>query len=240
MCTVTFVPFTTGNFILTQNRDEGYERDISLIPQVYERTNKLLLYPKDTVGNGTWMATSNTGLTACLLNGAFEKHKRNLPYSKSRGLILLDLFEFDHVNNFVKEYSFNNIEPFTIIAIDNNTEGYELIWDEKKLHCSKFNTAEHQIWSSSTLYTAEQKKERHQWFFDKVKSNNLNNVKDAINFHFLTEKTKLENSILMKRKKVGTVSITSVHVSEHNTEMNYIDVINKEENKVSFAGSVFN
>ena len=240
MCTVSFVPFTTGNFILTQNRDEGYERSYSLMPQVYKNSNKLLLYPKDPVGNGTWIATSSNGLTACLLNGAFEKHKRNLPYSKSRGLILLDLFKFDHVSDFIKKYSLNNIEPFTIIAIDGNKEGYELIWDENKLHCTKFNTTEHQIWSSSTLYTPEQKKQRHQWYFNKVKEDQLKNQNDILDFHLLTDISNLDNSILMQREKVGTVSVTSIHVSEQNTEMTYVDVISKEERKVSLIDSVIN
>ncbi|MBT8196271.1 MAG: hypothetical protein HKO56_03545, partial [Bacteroidia bacterium] len=153
MCTVTYVPLKSNSYILTQNRDEGYNRPHALSPKIYNQEGSSLLYPKDPVGNGTWMATSDNGLSACLLNGAFEKHKRNLPYDKSRGLILLDLFAYGNVPDFISDYKLNNIEPFTIIAIDKRNGGFEIAWDENILHSNKFSLDQHQIWSSSTLYS---------------------------------------------------------------------------------------
>jgi len=239
MCTVTFVPLKNNKYILTQNRDEGFNRPHALQPEVYNQKDISLLYPKDPVGNGTWMASSNTGLTACLLNGAFEKHKRQLPYRKSRGLILLDLFQFTQVNDFIQKYDLDNIEPFTIIAIDNNIGGFEIAWDEKELHCSKFHLNEHQIWSSSTLYTPVQKAERHQWYNERIELGQMNNWNDVMQFHLQTD-ANTENTILMKREHVGTVSVTSVHNENEFTEMNYMDLQNNDQVKVTLSTAVLN
>lgn len=229
MCTVTYVPLGNNNFILTQNRDEGFERPKSHLPLVYRNKHHKLLYPKDPVGNGTWMAVSDNKITACLLNGAFEKHKRNLPYNKSRGLVLLDLFEYEHIRNFVDDYAFDNIEPFTIISVDNNQNGYEIIWDEKQIHCNLFDVKKPNIWSSSTLYNTEQKKERHQWYFDKVNNIKKFDWSEIIDFHLNGGTPYTENSILMKRPQVGTVSITSIQVSDELISMQYLDLYSKQK-----------
>ena len=238
MCTVTYVPLGNNNFILTQNRDEGFDRPKSLLPEIYRNKDHRLIYPKDPVGKGTWMAVSDNRISACLLNGAFEKHKRNLPYQKSRGLVLLDVFEFDHISEFVKNYSFDNIEPFTIISVDNNHKGYEVVWDEKKIHCIPFDVNKPNIWSSSTLYTNDQKKERHQWYYNKIESSNEFNWKEITDFHLNGGIPYTENSIIMKRPKVGTVSITSIKVSDNLISMQYLDLYAKQKSEISMSASI--
>lgn len=91
MCTVTYLPVSTG-FVLTQNRDEAPTRSPQIISKE-KRFGTELLFPKDTKAGGTWIATARDGRTACLLNGAFEKHKHEPPYRLSRGLVLLDFLD---------------------------------------------------------------------------------------------------------------------------------------------------
>ncbi|MBK9018424.1 MAG: NRDE family protein [Saprospiraceae bacterium] len=38
-----------------------------------------LIFPRDTAAGGTWIAASDTNRVACLLNGAFVKHKHQPP-----------------------------------------------------------------------------------------------------------------------------------------------------------------
>ena len=48
MCTVSFIPLSNEDFILTSNRDESPNRK-TLTPQKYEINNVQLLFPKDEV-----------------------------------------------------------------------------------------------------------------------------------------------------------------------------------------------
>ena len=50
-----------------------------------------IIFPKDPKAGGTWYAIDEFGTILVLLNGADEKHKVQLPYRKSRGLIVLDI-----------------------------------------------------------------------------------------------------------------------------------------------------
>lgn len=116
MCTVTFVPTSTG-FILTSNRDEKNYRP-TLPPEIHVVNGKKLLFPKDEEAGGTWIATNNQHQTVCLLNGAFETHVKNPPYRKSRGLILLESFGYDSFAEFAENVDLENIEPFTLLLIE--------------------------------------------------------------------------------------------------------------------------
>lgn len=91
MCTVTYISTPKG-FVLTSNRDEIISRSDTVLTEEKSAFGERLFYPKDPLANGTWFAFTPTRLV-CLLNGGFTKHKRVLPYRKSRGLIVLERFQ---------------------------------------------------------------------------------------------------------------------------------------------------
>ena len=93
MCTVTFLPLPNQGFVLTSNRDVGYQREKALDPSTYEEEEVSLFYPKDGKAGGTWIGTSRNNRLICLLNGGFENHKRASSYPKSRGLIVKELLK---------------------------------------------------------------------------------------------------------------------------------------------------
>src|SRR3954465_10304679 len=90
MCTVTFIPVKDKVYI-TSNRDEKVVRKQALQPAEYYRKGAKLLFPKDPDAGGTWIALHENGNAVVLLNGAFEKHKPNPPYLRSRGIVMLDI-----------------------------------------------------------------------------------------------------------------------------------------------------
>lgn len=92
MCTVIYIPLNDG-FVLTSSRDEKVHRP-TLKPKAYLHKNNILVYPKDEIANVTWIAASNKNRIACLLNGAYQNHERKDYYSKSRGQVLIDCFEY--------------------------------------------------------------------------------------------------------------------------------------------------
>ena len=227
MCTVTFLPLGENNFVLTSNRDELKER-VTLPPKKYTENEVQLLYPKDALAGGTWIGVSDKKRLVCVLNGGFTKHIREKAYLKSRGVIAKEVLKLNNLQQYIKLLDLNGVEPFTMIIVEwdkKNVSLFELIWDASKKHFSKLKN-QPKIWSSSTLYSNEVKEQRKRWFADWLKSTttNSNNILD---FHH-SEIGSKEQSILMKRSYIETVSITQVLKQNHQIEMRYEDVVHSE------------
>ena len=207
MCTVTFLPLNKREFILTSNRDEDVLRARALPVQEYLINNRTIFFPKDPKANGTWIAYDVKGYTLCLLNGAYEKHIPKNEYKKSRGLMLLDFYNYNEPEDFVEHYDFNGIEPFTLIMAyscsdTDKVKLYELKWDEKEAKLYKHDSALPQIWSSATLYSIEVVEERKMWFANWIEKNSSYTNDDILFFHhFGAGQTheKLNNAILIKK-----------------------------------------
>lgn len=220
MCTVTYIP-TKDGFFLTSNRDESPARTTDL-PKVYELRNGAckIVYPRDVEAGGTWIAMASSGQVACLLNGAFVKHQRHLPYRKSRGLILLEYFEGYSPLSFAECVDLYNIEPFTIILI-NQDEFCELRYDGKKRHIQMLSKSQPYIWSSATLYHEVEAKQKENHFLSWLKSDPSLNIEEIMQFHGLHN----SNGYLLDKPCVKTISITSVHMQQDMLEMRYADLL---------------
>ena len=228
MCTVTFLPVDSFQFILTSNRDESPDRKRAIAPQEYYNNNQKIIFPKDGEAGGTWIATSETHFTLCLLNGAFEFHHHHPPYKLSRGLMLLDFFKFSAAGDFEKKYDFSGIEPFTLLIIDHNKEIKitEIRWDEnEKLFISNKDPLTPHIWSSATLYSKQTIMEREKWFGQWLENNKNYEIEDILRFHHFGGDGNIYNDIMMKREKVKTISVTSVNNKNGNIEMIYEDLL---------------
>lgn len=211
MCTLSFYPKPHNDgFILTFSRDETPSRSTVDIVKDVERG---LMYPKDALHGGTWFAVSRiNGRFTCLLNGAFELHERQLPYRKSRGLMVLESFDYETIEDFWRSYDLTNIEPFTMISGENN-RFWELRWDGLKRHSRQINNQKPEIWSSCTLYNQAVRGTREGWFSDF-----LNDKKGGVaaaqlwRFHQTPDLEAPENGILMRRPSgVETVSMTQLN-----------------------------
>ena len=211
MCTLSFYPKPDSDgFILTFSRDEMPNRSTV---EIVNDAKRGLIYPKDALHGGTWFAIDQAnGRFTCLLNGAFEIHKRQLPYRKSRGLVLLDSFDYLDIEDFWNRYNFTNIEPFTIISGENN-HFWELRWDGNERHSRQLNNMKSEIWSSCTLYNQKVRSAREDWFSNFLKSKK--GFLDADNlqqFHQTPHTEEPQNGILMHRPfGPETVSITQLN-----------------------------
>lgn len=232
MCTVTYLPLENEGFILTSNRDESPMRK-TLPPQKYIENDVELIYPKDELAGGTWIGMSNKNRLVCLLNGGFEKHKRNTYYRMSRGVVVKKILSVDDPVGYIEDFDFDNIEPFTIVLVDWNDqlETYELVWDGTQRHFQQLDQ-EPRIWSSSTLYTSEMKEERKVWFNDWLTEHQEYNQKEILDFHQSTDKGTEGTTLKMKRPYVETVSVTSVVKTDEEHSLKYIDVKNLSEKEM--------
>jgi len=236
MCTVSFLPLGGNDFILTSNRDEKDSREIAKPPFIYNHNHLNVAYPQDPKAKGTWIAAAENGYILCLLNGGFVYHKSKPPYRKSRGIVLLDFFNYNNVNQFVVNYDFKGIEPFTLIIIESRSalKIYELRWDGKQIHISYKDQKQTQLWSSVTLYSPEIIEEREQWFKTwKQKQKEGYTAENIKEFHLIGGKGDKENDLLMRRAEVFTVSVTQIVKKDKEVLMNYTDCLRHSENSIS-------
>jgi len=223
MCTVTFIPSGDGCYI-TSNRDEKQVRKPALAPREYTHGYSLLTYPKDADAGGTWIAMKDNGDAAVLLNGAFLKHTSNPPYSKSRGLVFLDIFTAVEPTDNFKEVNLFNIEPFTLILY---TAGQlnECRWDGNNKHSKILDEGIPHIWSSVTLYDEEVVDRRRQWFENWLVRHPSPTQQDILDFHRFGGDGDTHNDLRMNRNgKMLTVSITGVEMRNDLARMRYLDL----------------
>jgi uncharacterized protein with NRDE domain len=232
MCTVSFVKHSSG-FSLTSNRDEVSSRP-TLPPEAYQEYDQVLVYPNDEIADGTWIATSESNISLCLLNGAFEKHQRNLPYNRSRGQVLKERFGFESHQSFISQVNLKNVEPFTLLMIDHkNLSDIDfkiLIWDESKKHILNVDTNAAHIWASSTLYDKEQRKMRKKWFADFILKNQKPDSASLFNFHTGSyTKNKKEDIVMQRNNELKTVSVSQINISKNQNSFIYRDIEKEQE-----------
>lgn len=222
MCTVSIVP-TINGLILTSSRDEQKERP-TLAPQYYLRGTRRLWYPKDMQSGGTWLAfEEETGRIACLLNGAFDAHVRASSYRKSRGQILLESFDYDDSTVLLDCLDLDGIEPFTLLLL-NSFEGAirELRWDGDQKHFIELDMKEPKIWSSATLYSVTESRERERWFREWLKANPAERI---LEFHQGSHGSDPMYDIRMVRSGgLQTVSISQIRIKGAEVTLSYQEI----------------
>jgi len=224
MCTVSFVPLNEIDFVLTSNRDEAPNR-LSLAPDYFELNQTKVLFPKDESSGGTWIGASEKNRVLCILNGGFSLHERLPNYRLSRGIIVKDLLVCENLKTSIKEYDFKDIEPFTLVIVDwtESLKCFELIWDGDAKHFNEL-PLEPQIWSSTTLFTSEMKRERKEWF-DKFKVKRNLTPSTLLNFHKTAGKGNNDYGVIMDRGFVKTTSITQIVKEKETLLMDFFDLI---------------
>jgi len=227
MCTVTYLPKGENQFILTSNRDEAPKRSAAGIIKE-ERNEKQMLFPRDPLANGTWIATSSSNQLVCVLNGAFEKHNHRPPYRLSRGIMALDFFSFASAKQFFSTFDFEGIEPFTMIIFDDGIL-YELRWDETMAWVKELATDESHIWASCTLYNEAWQEKRRQWFDEWKENNKLFTQQEILDFHHQGgEGNEMFDVVMNWQNRVRTTSITSIFKKANEVEMRFEDLLANE------------
>jgi len=226
MCTVTYLPFGPKHFILTSNRDETINRKTAEFPFSKSFLDKNIIYPRDGAAGGSWIAAADNHVVMCLLNGAFEKHKHQPPYKMSRGLMLMEAMECIRPEEFIKNFDFEGIEPFTLIMIYHESEIklIEFRWDGKSKYITVKDAKTPAIWSSSTLYPKEVVAKREEKFNAWLKQNPEYELWGIRSFHQQTDPSDPENAFQMKRANgLQTVSTTSIEMKPDSVSMYYQD-----------------
>ena len=220
MCTLSYLPLENGYFVVN-NRDESPLRGQAHEPQIFALNGRQVLAPIDSEGLGTWIGVNDSGKLACLMNGAFEVHIKQSHYRKSRGKITLEFLQANDDLNYFDELDLDNIEPFTLILIDNSNIKV-LRWDAVDKHIEILSNDKAYNWSSATLYDSKTISERRT-FFDQYNSTFAEQKEKLVAWH----KDEIINSpsILLKRPEVASISITTISKGHEGFELNYEDLL---------------
>ncbi|MBS3912988.1 MAG: NRDE family protein [Bacteroidetes bacterium] len=208
MCTVSYIPLESG-FVLTSNRDENPFRD-TLEPFEYQLNDKIVTFPKDKIAGGTWIAHDQKGRTACLLNGGFIKHKRKTAYKRSRGFVVLDVYNYDTNLEFIMCVNLNGFEPFTFVLVEPGIrmQLISFVWDGKRKYARLLNSDQPYLWSSSTLYNQDVHDDRVKAFMKWIEVNSQITPHSILDYH--KDNYNIKIGELIGNEGVETVSITQI------------------------------
>lgn len=225
MCTVTYVRQNDSTIVLTSNRDERIHR-ITTIPEKYTIGDRWAIFPKDNHAGGTWISMGSKGIACCLLNGAFEMHERKPMYSRSRGQVLLDVFRFETLDEFIDKVDLSGVEPFTLVLVNViNGDLKDLIWDEKRKHVREYDQNGNHFWSSAYVYSRPIAIEREQHFRELSEKKKLNHEEVLL----LHSKTKGEGGFLLKTEwGIETISISQLLLRPDKGSFYYEDLLKKD------------
>ena len=233
MCTVSFVA-TNDKIIITSNRDEKIVRPSAIPPRSYTVNGKNLIFPKDPKAGGTWFVANADGVILVLLNGADEKHEVQLPYRKSRGLIVLDMISSLSPKDFWNAIDLDNIEPFTLVLFQNNAL-FQLRWNGKEKRTTPLDIHQNHIWSSSTLYSSSIREKRADWFHTFMDTNPEISESKMHDFHRYTEEGNDENGLVINRnEEMKTLSITQAVIEKNKVVILHYDLIAQQDFSTSF------
>ncbi len=226
MCTVSYISIN-GKRYLTSNRDEHISRPAALKPNEELVNNCRVLYPKDPKAGGTWFAVNENGVTAVLLNGAFQRHLPGAAYRLSRGVVLLNI-----VSNAAPAFHFerielNAIEPFTIILLEHQ-QLLELRWDGMNKYRRELNIEDNHIWSSVTLYDKDAMEKREKLFKEFISSTSTVTEKSIIDFHHNDNDDSENGFIINRNNELKTFSITQTVYEPPTIKMNHYDLLKEE------------
>ncbi|WMN06266.1 NRDE family protein [Marivirga arenosa] len=240
MCTLTYLPLSEEQYILTTNRDESPERGQAGFPSYHHVEGKNIIYPADPKAGGTWIATSDNGISVCLLNGANEPHEFNPPYRMSRGKVVIEAIECIKPDEFFKNYDFSGIEPFTMVVLfhDPQLKILEFKWDGNNTSLEEKDVSKPQIWASAQLYTQQAINNRKEWFAKWLKENQNFTVEAIRDFHRNAGSGDLENDMVMDRGEVKTVSITSIYSLKGVINMAHKNLLNEKYQEITLSQHV--
>lgn len=228
MCTVTFIPLGGREFALTSNRDVSYARPPASPPDIHLDHGVGLLYPKDGKAGGTWIGSSRDNRLICLLNGGFENHRRQPEYRKSRGLIVTELLAAEDLSERLRSLDLTGIEPFTLVLVEwaRDLDLGEFVWDGDEKHHRSLPLAP-RIWSSSTLFDRTMRQTRRGWFESWKRKEGLA-PQAMMRFHREAGSGDDEVGVVLRRKRVGTVSITQF-VNREGLSVHYEALVSDQE-----------
>jgi uncharacterized protein with NRDE domain len=225
------MPLNGEQFVITSNRDERIARPtLSPVTEVIGATK--VIFPKDLEAGGTWIAAGDNGRICCLLNGAYVSHEKKSSYSKSRGKLVLAVFECEDIYDFFNHCNLEEVEPFTLIVIETEDEMklIEFRWNSVCKQVRDLDVDRPYLWSSATLYNFRIREKREAWFKEWILTSKSIDREKILKFHSSSHGSDPENDLVMERANgLRTVSITQIELYRDSLNMHYHDLLKNQK-----------
>lgn len=216
MCTVSIIALSAGSgaYRLVTNRDEQRCRAPGEPPAWRMLGGVKAIAPRDPVGGGTWVATTEAGLTLCLLNGNLEPPPPPPARPRTRGEIiglLVGIGSIDAIITASSELDLTSYPPFRLVCVEPGTHRpriADMVWNGRVI----VRTPDHRApacFVSSGLGDSRVAP-RLPLFAESVGRAPTPESQDA--FHRYVWPERPEISVCMSREDARTVSITSITV----------------------------
>lgn len=217
MCLASFVKLSNCD-VFTFSRDERIDRAFS----APELSNNGVFAPRDLVGGGTWIGFNGKSVIS-LQNGGKTRHKRDLPYEVSRGIILNDFLIHEDITQLKSLLLSHKIEPFTISRFSiGHLNLDQLLWDGAILEINEIPGRTKWLNGSSTLYDKIQIESIRQNFSNQI----FYTPEEIFNFHLNYQIGGDVNPI----KKPSTTSITQFILNGAHTICRFNNLLEKTDN----------
>lgn len=238
MCTLSWLLKKDGYEVFF-NRDEQHSRKKAIEPSLQH--NSHIIMPIDPQGGGTWIASSQSGTTLCLLNN-YQKQAAmsQLKTYESRGGLIPLLLEAYDQSDIGQRLDTLDLSPYLAFSLCvfhsdlNTTENTVLVyqWDG---HTLKQEVAIQPVISSS-IQRERVINSRTELFRKTAGSENNRQKHLAYHASHLPEKGFL--SVCMHRDDAQTQSLCHISVNRHSVTFSYIDGAPCENDnwKVTTAG----
>lgn len=215
---------------MVTNRDEQRSRAPAIEPVWHEiegggaRTR--VIAPRDPVGGGTWVATTERGLTLCLLNGNLEPAPELPRLLRSRGELIPALVGLEGIGRVAKalaEMDLARYAPFRLVGVQpmsadgaadatRSSEGsagvIDLFWDRRELVARTHGRLP--VCFVSSGLGDSQVRPRLPLFDEMVGRDPSPAIQDAFHAHVWPDRPEI--SVRMSRSDARTVSTTVIEV----------------------------
>ncbi len=142
--------------------------------------------------------------------------------------MVLDFYAFASAKHFFQQYTFNQMEPFTLIAWEQQ-QLYEFRWDGTKKHLHTPNPSLPHLWASSTLYPESIQQKRQHWFRNFLNQQSVYDSASIVHFHKTAGDGDPLNDLVMNRNNiVCTTSITMIEYHTGKLNMQYYDLLQQQ------------
>lgn len=216
MCTVSIIALnaSSGAYRIVTNRDEQRSRAPGEPPEWRSVGGVRAIAPRDPVAGGTWIATTERGLTLCLLNGNLEPAPLPPVHARSRGEIigmLLGLGSTDAIIDATGHIDLAPYPPFRLVCVEPASGGSrvaDMFWDARM-----------PVWTRAHVLPAcfvssglgdSRVAPRLSLFADVLSRAARPETQDAFHRHVWPERPEI--SVCMARDDARTVSITAISV----------------------------
>lgn len=216
---------TESGYELFFNRDEQRSRAQAIAPQIDKQLNAI--YPIDPIGQGTWLAVHQSGLSLALLNYYQAEKKQSRDHFISRGEIILALLasKGEVIDN-LKKLSLDNYQPFQLCIFPANLNStrnqlFFLQWDGENLTeqpLLPFYTSSGVDYPE--VYLARKSR------FEKMVSVENPTTEQLLGFH-QQQNSEGKLSVKMYREDAQTVSFSHIQVN-NKISFDYIDYLDNK------------